>query len=436
MKYKFIIVALLSMQVAISISKPEYFNSLKELEKALLDSKVPYNTLVQLAEKVSGIVDSKSLRRQQVKQQVRDAQVDILEKLSTKKVVEEPLISFVIPVYNRETVVAETIDSIYAQNIQVPFEVIVVDDASIDKSVSILKKYEFQNDNFFLYQNKQNRKSPFTRNVGMAHARGELIFNLDSDDVLQPGSFNRLFEHYQGSGCETAMFSQSWYVKDFSKKIFAREKFICPNNIHYAWQPLHEVVILISINNRIITKKSWLRVGGYIDMRGHDGLSFGLSQVATGVSYAVLPDSGYWHRTWSNMTKSMYLCDSVAGCMDTCLVKIVQDYEEILDKKTRSQIKQYSEQLKNHKVKDGNFSTLFLRGKKLNFVAKPFLEKYYFALRAEEDGEWKKALDLYVELIKPLDSKNIDIKAMEMAVKAGERKQALSILMPCIRKYL
>jgi glycosyltransferase involved in cell wall biosynthesis len=92
----------------------------------------------------------------------------------------KPLVSVVIPVYNAEAFLRESLDSVLAQDYD-PFEVIVVDDGSTDASGQIAQSYP---DVRYLRQENQGASS--ARNLGIADARGEMIANVDADDVIPP----------------------------------------------------------------------------------------------------------------------------------------------------------------------------------------------------------------------------------------------------------
>jgi glycosyltransferase involved in cell wall biosynthesis len=94
--------------------------------------------------------------------------------------VERPLVSIIMPVYNAEPFLRETLDSIYAQTYE-PLEVIAVDDGSTDSSVTILRSYP---DVRIVQQENQGPSA--ARNRAIEHARGEFIAYVDADDVVPP----------------------------------------------------------------------------------------------------------------------------------------------------------------------------------------------------------------------------------------------------------
>lgn len=92
------------------------------------------------------------------------------------------LVSIVIPLYNAEEFIGETIESVINQSYSY-WELIIVDDCSTDGSVNIVKQY-LKNDNIILIENIQNCGGPAgPRNIGVKNAKGSFIAFLDADDI-------------------------------------------------------------------------------------------------------------------------------------------------------------------------------------------------------------------------------------------------------------
>lgn len=98
-------------------------------------------------------------------------------------------LSIIIPCYNRQTVVQKAIHSVLQTHRQ-DIEVIVVDDASDDKSAYIVR--DIQDDRVILVQNRMRQKANAARNKGTSVARSEIVTFLDSDDEFLPGRVDRL----------------------------------------------------------------------------------------------------------------------------------------------------------------------------------------------------------------------------------------------------
>jgi glycosyltransferase involved in cell wall biosynthesis len=93
-------------------------------------------------------------------------------------------VSIVIPVFNRESLVARAINSCLDQSLDKKhFEVIVVNDGSTDKSKLEIKKFSKQ---IKYLEHETNLGLPNARNTAIRNALGRFVFNLDSDDYIHP----------------------------------------------------------------------------------------------------------------------------------------------------------------------------------------------------------------------------------------------------------
>jgi len=93
----------------------------------------------------------------------------------------KPLVSVIIPTYNRGWILKEAIDSVLAQDFT-DFELIVVDDGSTDDTGQVLAAY----DQKVIALDQSNRGVSAARNRGIGAASGQLIAFLDSDDLWLP----------------------------------------------------------------------------------------------------------------------------------------------------------------------------------------------------------------------------------------------------------
>lgn len=91
-------------------------------------------------------------------------------------------ISIIIPVYNAQNTLKKLLESILSQTYS-NYEVIIVDDGSTDKSFEIMKNIANQNTKIKIFS-KKNEGPGLTRKFGYNKATGDLMFFLDSDDVL------------------------------------------------------------------------------------------------------------------------------------------------------------------------------------------------------------------------------------------------------------
>lgn len=93
------------------------------------------------------------------------------------------LVSIVMPVYNAERYLKESLDSLINQKYK-NLEIICVDDGSTDNSLQILENYKIKDDRIIIVKQK-NEFAGVARNNGVNHANGKYIMFLDSDDIFE-----------------------------------------------------------------------------------------------------------------------------------------------------------------------------------------------------------------------------------------------------------
>ncbi len=95
----------------------------------------------------------------------------------------QPLVSVVLPTYNRAYILSKAIESVLAQT-YTNWELIIVDDGSTDTTREIIAG--FSNPRIRYIKHEANKGLAAARNTGIRNARGKYIANLDSDDVWMP----------------------------------------------------------------------------------------------------------------------------------------------------------------------------------------------------------------------------------------------------------
>jgi len=125
-----------------------------------------------------------------------------------------PLVSVVIPVFNRENTVVVAVDSVLEQTYD-NIEIIVVNDASTDNTENVL--FDNYKDKVKYLKNEKNMGVSFSRNKGIENANGEYIAFLDSDDIWFPFHIEEAIEemqHTRRSVC-CALWTENYYGKKF-----------------------------------------------------------------------------------------------------------------------------------------------------------------------------------------------------------------------------
>lgn len=101
------------------------------------------------------------------------------------------MISIIIPLYNKQAVIARTIESILSQS-YINWELIIVDDGSTDGSDEVVRLY--LGDQRIRYIHKPNGGVSSARNRGIKEAKGEWICYIDADDYFLPEGLKTMVE--------------------------------------------------------------------------------------------------------------------------------------------------------------------------------------------------------------------------------------------------
>ena len=105
----------------------------------------------------------------------------------------EILFSIVIPVFNSEKYLLNSVNSVLKQSFsKKKYEIILINDCSNDKSRLIIENLKKKFKTIKVINNKKNYKVSYCRNVGIKKARGKYIVFLDSDDELKKNSLNKI----------------------------------------------------------------------------------------------------------------------------------------------------------------------------------------------------------------------------------------------------
>lgn len=98
-----------------------------------------------------------------------------------------PKVSIVLPVYNGEQYLGQSLESIVGQSFE-DWELIIVDDCSSDSTPDIIDKWKRQDPRIRSYRNDPNKKLPGSLNEGFKHASGQYFTWTSDDNVFQPNA--------------------------------------------------------------------------------------------------------------------------------------------------------------------------------------------------------------------------------------------------------
>lgn len=123
---------------------------------------------------------------------------------------EKPLVSIIVPTYNVERYVEECIDALLAQTYP-NTEIIVLDDASTDATVYLLKQYT---EEIILIENEKNEGQGARRNQGLQIACGKYIYFMDADDWLEKEALKECVEQAEKTSADLVRFNGEAFYQD------------------------------------------------------------------------------------------------------------------------------------------------------------------------------------------------------------------------------
>lgn len=168
-----------------------------------------------------------------------------------------PFLSIIVPVYNVEEYLGACVDSILIQSFR-DFELILVDDGSIDQSGNICDDYARKDERIFVIHKKNGGLSS-ARNVGLDIARGQYITFVDSDDKISPDTYVRNIELIvQHPDTDILQFPTHWGKDNSDIQVISQQTFCGEHEIFANWWRGN--MINFSVWNKIYRKELFFNI--------------------------------------------------------------------------------------------------------------------------------------------------------------------------------
>jgi GT2 family glycosyltransferase len=139
-----------------------------------------------------------------------------------------PIVSVIIPVYNGEKTIQETITSVLSQTFS-DFELIIINDGSQDKTLEIISGIQDSRIKVFSYQ---NAGLSATRNRGISHSRGQFIAFLDADDLWTADKIESQLKALQGNPQASLAYSWSDFVDESNRFLHIGRRLTWEGNVY------------------------------------------------------------------------------------------------------------------------------------------------------------------------------------------------------------
>ncbi|OCX54563.1 hypothetical protein BEL04_10020 [Mucilaginibacter sp. PPCGB 2223] len=216
------------------------------------------------------------------------------------------MVSIIMPAFNAERFIAETILSVQNQTYQ-DWELIVIDDGSTDKTGEIVKNIQLTDKRIkYIYQ--QNKKQAAARNNAFGNAAGDWIAFLDADDLWHPEKLERQFKYIAEIDADV-FYTGGEIVNDIGE-------FIAIYDTVYGRYGSVEMYKLLFERNpvpilSVIFKKEWIAKAGLEDedlrMTGCEDWDHWVRLARAGAVFYGINESLFKYRRYENNTSSNYV---------------------------------------------------------------------------------------------------------------------------------
>ena len=258
-----------------------------------------------------------------------------------------PRVSIVLPCYNGERFLSQSIESVINQTFK-DWELIIVNDCSTDSSPFIAEKYIAQDNRISIIHNKTNKKLPASLNIGFANARGKYFTWTSDDNIAKPNWLSTLVSTLDNNQDVSMVVADMTYIDETGKFITTASK-------QYPNRNPKQLAYLCNVGAAFMYRKSIAdKIGKYDE------------------SAFCAEDFDYWCRIALN-GQLMYIPDNIYDYrVQSGSLTATKKDEQII--KTTRIIKKYYKQ----------FITVYhmnwLQKQKLTFLLKPHVKQTCFGL--------------------------------------------------------
>jgi glycosyltransferase involved in cell wall biosynthesis len=238
----------------------------------------------------------------------------------------EPLVSVILPVYNGERYIADSVRSVLAQTYR-NLELIIINDGSTDRTLEILE--EFRNDQRVKIHTQPNRKLPAALSAGFAKANGEFYTWTSADNLMKPRCLEVLVKFLSARSDVEMVYANEEIIDDQGKAV--EESDFCPGyqvppgsaNIHWPQDPGELIFVQNNYIGACFLYRSWAgRILGDYDAHcfGYEDYEYWMRMDALfRVAHLGRPDTLYLYRlheeSLSAKEKQMKIVERVRSFM-------------------------------------------------------------------------------------------------------------------------
>ncbi|ACK72959.1 glycosyl transferase family 2 [Gloeothece citriformis PCC 7424] len=168
-----------------------------------------------------------------------------------------PKISVIVPTYNAESTILETVNSVLNQTFK-DFELIIIDDGCTDKTLDLIGSIKDSRIKVF---SAQNGGLPVARNRGIRNAVGDYISFIDADDLWTPNKLEKQLKTLEENPSSGVAYSWTTFIDKNSQILYPGDKYLFEGNVY----PKLLTKNIIGSGSNILVKRKYLELVGEFD---------------------------------------------------------------------------------------------------------------------------------------------------------------------------
>ena len=296
-----------------------------------------------------------------------------------------PKVSVIVPVYNSEQELRDCLDSLVEQT-EKDIEIIVIDDGSTDNSPDIEAEYQKKYPNVKVYRNERNLGQSETRNRGIELAEGDYIAFLDSDDYVNPGMYEELYQAAVDNNMPELIVTGLSFVKgnEYRKKDLTFIGKQSTTIIHPMENPDQVFFESPSLCNKLF-RKDTVKNYKFLDVSAWEDIAFSFTRFLEANTVISKPTANYFYRRdvsdgvsaknfkendkitdifviadeleeeLKRNGKYPFFADQIRGLQIACCLQRVDEVNNWQDKETKTNVKNmmFSTMLEKYGTLDG-----------------------------------------------------------------------------------
>lgn len=203
-------------------------------------------------------------------------------------------VSIIVPVYNAEAYLRDCLDSLVNQTLK-DIEIILIDDASTDKSFDIIMEYKRKYPSIIkVFKNEYNKGQGASRNIGLSLATGMYVGFVDSDDYVSKTMYEELYKSAISNNFPEVLSTGLTFVKDNSNLHKSYPENLYPTKYNPLEKPEFVLDESPSACNKIFLRK--FISSKFLENRMWEDVGFTFSALFNANNVIHLNNMGYYYR--------------------------------------------------------------------------------------------------------------------------------------------